>query len=315
MKNFLVLFLIVYPFTLIAQTSISVNVPYKNIVSFNDSSFYCSHIFLKNDYNKIKNLFIVHTGSNNNYFVPEDNFILIKRYNIYYPLMKMSFRFLDIKDNVLPYLHPSFVIKLLFILNKLNNAVRITDAMRSSKEQIVYKKRGWTDVIASPHIIGLAIDLGYYSGTGKNIILKYYKPLEILYLEHGGKHNTHIHLQDNEIWTLIKKAKEPFILEASCELITRISDNNYAFKNNSIEYKRGEINKSLNFKFYSENLSVVKILFENNFGEMQALITSGVFEPGNNNIFINHNFLKKGVYRVKIFLNNFFMEERCVVRY
>jgi hypothetical protein len=45
------------------------------------------------------------------------------------------------------------------------------------------------------------------------------------------------------------------------------------------------------------------------------MIIAGVFETGNHNVSVRYDFLKKGVYKVKIFLNNYFMEGKCIVRY
>ena len=60
---------------------------------------------------------------------------------------------------------------------------------------------------------------------------------------------------------------------------------------------------------------MVKILFESNLGEKKAEIISGIFERGENSLFVNYDFLTKGVYRVKFYVNNCFEEERIVVRY
>ena len=316
MKKSFLLFLFLHTslFFVNVYSYISLDYSQRDFISFQDSGFYCSYLYVKKDFGEVENSFVIHTSSTN-YFVPQDNFVFIKRGNVYYPLLRMNFPFLEMKENVLPYLHPNFAIKLLFIFNKINNNIRISDAMRTTEEQVLYKKRGWTDVLASPHIIGLAIDLSYYSGTVRNVILKYHKSLGIRYLEHGNKYNMHIHLQDNEIWTPIKVAGEEIITESSDDLNKEISLNNHSIKSNSIEYLKNESTGSLYFEFYSEGQAMVKILFENNLGEKQAEIISGIFEQGENNLFVNYDFLKKGVYKVKFYVNNFFMEERVVVRY
>ncbi|MFC2092785.1 hypothetical protein ACFLSV_02695 [Bacteroidota bacterium] len=219
MKKFFLLFLFLH--TLLIFVNVYGYDPlaysHRDFISFQDSGFYCSYLYAKKDFGEVENSFVIHT-SNTNYFVPQDNFVFVKRCDVYYPLMKMNFPFLEMKENVLPYLHPNFAIKLLFILNKISNNIRISDAMRTTEDQVLYKKRGWTDVLASPHIIGLAIDFSYYSRAVRNIILKYYKALGIRYLEHGNKYNMHIHLQDNEIWTPIKESGEEIITESSDDL-------------------------------------------------------------------------------------------------
>jgi len=227
----------------------------------------------------------------------------------------MDFSFLEFKENVIPYLHPNFVIKFLFILNKMNYSTRISDAMRSPKEQLTYKKWGWTDVLVSPHIIGLAVDLSYYSGSGRGIILKYYQPLGIRYLEHGGKYNKHIHLQDNEIWKPIKRANEEVLLSASDELSEKIFYNNHIVKTSSVEFIQDKQCFGFVYDFYSDGLSLLKMKIENNIGEERAMIIAGVFETGNHNVSVSYDFLKRGVYKVKFYLNNYFVEEKCVVRY
>ena len=318
MKKFIPLFLFLHTFLFCVNVNVcgyvSLNYSHRDFISFQDSGFYSSYLYVKKDFGDVENSFVVYT-TGTNYFVPQDNFIFIDRCNIYFPLMKMNFPFLEMKENVLPYLHPNFVIKLLFMLNKTNNNIRISDAMRTTEDQVLYKKRGWTDVLASPHIIGLAIDLSYYSGTVRNTILKYHKSLRIRYLEHGNKYNKHIHLQDDEIWTPIKEAGEEIITESSDDLSREISFNNHSIKSNGIEYLKKESTGILYFEFFSESQALVKILFESNLGEKQAEILSGVFEHGENTLFVNYDFLKKGVYRVKFYVNNFFVEERIVVRY
>ena len=316
MKKFFLLFLFLHTFLFCVNvySYISLDYSQRYFISFQDSGFYCSYLYVKKDFGEVENSFIIH-APNTNYFVPQDNFVFVKRCEVYYPLMKMNFPFLEMKENVLPYLHPKLVIKLLFLLNKINNNIRISDAMRTTEEQVLYKKRGWTDVLASPHILGLAVDLSYYSGTVRNVILKYHKQLGIRYLEHGNKYNIHIHLQDNEIWTPIKEAGEEIITESSDDLNKKISSNNHSIKSNSIEYSENTSTSSLDFEFFSESHALVKILFESNPGEKQAEIISGVFEQGENSLSVNYDFLKKGVYKVKFYVNNFFIEERVVVRY
>jgi len=316
MKNFLLLFLFLHTFFFCVNVYgyVSSDYSHRDFISFQDSGFYCSYMYVKKVFGDAENSFVIHTA-NNNYFVPQDNFVFIKRGDVYYPLMRANFPFLEMKENVLPYLHPNFVIKLLFILNKINFNIRISDAMRTADEQVLYKKRGWTDVLASPHIIGLAIDLSYYSRAVRNAILKHHKSLGIRYLEHGSKYNMHIHLQDNEIWTPIKKAGEEIITESSDNLNKKISSNNHSIKINSIKYLEKISTGSLIYEFFSENQTMVKILFESNLGEKKAEIISGIFERGENSLFVNYDFLTKGVYRVKFYVNNFFEEERIVVRY
>ena len=288
---------------------------YGDFISFPDSNFYCAYLLLNNKDGKVENIFIIHTDGDKSYLIPSENFISVSRYDVYYPLMKMDFSFLEFKENVIPYLHPNFVIKFLFLLNKLNYNIRISDATRSSKEQLTYKRRGWTDVLVSPHIIGLAADLSYYSGSGREIILKYYQPLDIRYLEHGGKCNRHIHLQDNEIWKPIKRANEEVLLSASDELSEKVFYNNCIVKTSSVEFIQDKQCFGFGYEFFSDGLSLLKIKIENNIGEERAMIIAGVFETGSHNVSVSYDFLERGVYKVKFYLNNYFVEEKCVVRY
>ena len=294
---------------------VSVNNLCGDFISFPDSNFYCAYLLLNKKDGKGENFFVIHTDGDKSYLIPPENFITASRYNVYYPLMKMDFSFLEFKENVIPYLHPNFVMKLLFLLNKLNYNIRISDAMRTTREQLIYKRRGWTDVLVSPHIIGLAADLSYYSGAGREIIFKYCQPLNIRYLEHGGKYNRHIHLQDNEVWEPIKKANEEVLLSASNELNQKLSNNNHIVKTSAIEFIQDKQCFGFNYAFFSDGLSLLKMKIENNIGEERAMIIAGVFETGNHNVSVRYDFLKKGVYKFKFFLNNFFVEEKCIVRY
>jgi len=317
MKKFFLLFLFLLTFLIFRNvfSFVSVSNLCGDFISFPDSNFYCAYLLFNNKDGKVENFFVINTDGEKNYLIPPENFISASRYNLYYPLMKMDFSFLEFKENVIPYLHPNFMIKFLFLLNKLNYNIRISDAMRSPKEQLSYKRRGWTDVLVSPHIIGLAADLSYYSGTGREIILKYYQPLNIRYLEHGGKYNRHIHLQDNEIWKPIKRANEEVLLSASDELSQKISNNNHMVKTSAIEFIQDKKCYGFDYEFFSNGLSLLKMKIENNIGEEQAMIIAGVFETGNHNVSVRYDFLKKGVYKFKFFLNNYFIEEKCVVRY
>jgi len=317
MKNFLILFIFLLTFLISRSvfSFVSVNNLYGDFISFPDSNFYCAYLMLNNKEGKVVNFFVIHTDSDKNYLISPENFISASRYNVYYPLMKMDFSFLEFKENVKPYLHPNFVIKFLFLLNKLNHNIRISDAMRSPKEQMTYKRRGWTDVLVSPHMIGLAADLSYYTGSDREILLKCYQPLNIRSFEHGGKYTRHIHLQDNEVWKPIKKANEEILLSASDELNEEIFNNSNILKLSAIEFARVKHCFGFDYEFFSDGLNLLKMKIENNIGEEQAMIITGVFETGNHNVSVKYDFLRKGVYKVKFFLNNFFVEEKCIVRY
>lgn len=316
MKNFSSFFILLLTFTtsLNAFSFISENNLFSNIIVFSDSNFYGTYLYLNNN-GRVENFFVVRINDKEGYIVPSENFISVLKYSKYYPLMKMDFPFLEFKKNVVPYLHPNFVIKLLFLLDRINYSTRISDAMRSPKEQLIYKRRGWTDVLVSPHIIGLAADFSYYSGSERQTIMKHHQSLNLRYLEHGGKYNKHIHLQDNEIWKPIKKINEKIILSASDELNERVYYNNQIVKSSIVEYLGYEVFTGLNFEFSTESLCLVKISFENNIGEKKAEIITGVFETGRNNIYVKYDFLKKGVYRIKFYINNYLTEEKCIVSY
>jgi len=174
-----------------------------NIVNLPDSSLLSVYIAIYTD-DDVNNFFILHNNKNENCFLTNENFIYAKIKTGEYPLLNFHFPFLSIKYNVIPYLYPGFIIKMFYILNKIKFSPRISDAMRNNEEQLKYKRRGWSNVESSPHLLGIAMDLSYFTRWERDEVKKLSASLGIHFLEHGGRGNHHIHLQDEEVWSDIK---------------------------------------------------------------------------------------------------------------
>lgn len=225
----------------------------------------------------------------------------------------MNFRlaFLTMKYNVVPYLHPDFVIKFLFLLNKVKYLPRISDAMRTTDEQLKYKRRGWSTVEDSPHMLGLAADLSYYTRFDRSIIQKYNPALGIRFLEHGGKGNNHIHLQDETLWYLNKNSG---ISNLSDSLNKKLSANINVLKPYADNLYAAKFTDGLEINFDTDNLALIKIEFITPLGFKQAEVTAGVFESGNHKIFIRPDFLKKGIYCIRVFKNGIYLEQKSFIQ-
>ena len=157
-----------------------------NFISFHDTDFHCAYLKIinreSNDF-----YFVVSAGKHKGLYASNENFVDVPSDN--FALFNFKFPFLSVKYNVIPYVHPDFAIRFLFLLNKVKNYPRISDAMRTVESQLKYKKRGWSNVEDSPHMLGLAADLSYYTRSDREIIQRYNKDLGLRFLEHGGRGN------------------------------------------------------------------------------------------------------------------------------
>jgi len=250
--------------------------------------------------------FVVFNYKNNNYYIGKSNFIYVKKNSDVYPLVNFYFSFLSFNNKTVPYIHPVFLIKYLFILKDVNKDAKITDAFRTYDEQQLYLRRKWTDVDISPHLIGLAADLVFYTKNDIENIERISRELFLKNLVHGSKGNRHQHLQDNRLWLGIQKDEIPLIsdkLSKSADSYNlHIIKPDYAFE---AEY----FPATSKFNFYFDKSSVLKIIFENLYGVKKAEINAGVFEEGNSTVFLNTNFLKEGFYKMKIYINDYFFRE------
>jgi len=211
---------------------------------------------------------------------------------------------------VLPYLNKNFLQKVIYLLYKTGFRPRITDAMRSPEKQSRYKRRGWSSVEASPHLVGLAVDMVMYSGADRELIKKLSEKLGLKYLYHGGGANRHVHLQDEKLWSEIQKTD-----------ITIISDSlNSWIKSGSDKKDLREIDTISNVQKFDYNFSTEeygRILFkvEDTYGEKTANINSGIFEPGEYSIRINFDYLPKGFYKINVYENEIFTSQKYFVKY
>jgi hypothetical protein len=229
-----------------------------------------------------------------------------------YALVNFHFAYLTLKYNVIPYLHPDFAIKFLFILNKVKNYPRISDAMRTVESQLKYKRRGWSNVEDSPHLMGLAADLSYFTHFDREIIQRYNKGLGVRFLEHGGRGNHHIHLQDDIIWLLHKNDN---ISKISDSLNKKITPSYNILKPYAENLFADKFKDGLEINFTSDNFDLIKIEFITPFGKNAAEITAGVFEKGKHSIYIHHDFLPNGIYCARVFKNGMYLYQKNFIKF
>lgn len=289
------------------KTSFPYPVPEKNFISFSDTDFHC--VYLKINEKKSSEFCFVLSDKTKCITLSGENFI----YTGYKDFFLMNFRlaFLTMKYNVVPYLHPDFVIKFLFLLNKVKYLPRISDAMRTTDEQLKYKRRGWSTVEDSPHMLGLAADLSYYTRFDRSVIQKYNPALGIRFLEHGGKGNNHIHLQDETLWHLNKNSG---ISNLSDSLNKKLSENINVLKPYAENLFAENFSDGLEINFDTDNLVLIKVEFVTPLGFKSAELTAGIFESGNHKFFIRTDFLKKGIYCVRVFKNGMYLYQKSLIK-
>jgi hypothetical protein len=71
----------------------------------------------------------------------------------------------------------------------------------------------------------------------------------------------------------------------------------------------------LNYHYKSENYGRISFVIENVIGEKVAEINSGIFEPGEFDMKLRYDFLKKGFYKINIYENGRFCGQIHFVRY
>lgn len=283
--------------------------PEKNFISFTDTNFHCAYLRITG---KESNNFYFFISREKQHCVSfsGENFVDIQQEN--YFLVNFHFAFLTLKYNVIPYLHPDFAIKFLYLLNKVKYYPRVSDAMRTTESQRKYKKRGWSTVEDSPHLLGLAADLSYFTGNDRNIIQKYNKGLGIRFIEHGGRGNHHIHLQDDILWLL----KKDYAVSALSDSLNRkVSLNFNILKPYAEELYTEKFKDGIEINFNSDNLDLIKIEFLTPLERNAAEVTAGVFEKGNHTLYIRPDFLKKGLYCVRVFKNGMYLYQKYLIKY
>jgi hypothetical protein len=309
-KRFFIILLTLFPF--VDSFAQKILFPYpvseKSFITFSDTNFHCAYLKItgkeSNDF-----YFFISAEKQKAFSVSNENFVEVPQAN--YVLVNFHFIFLTLKYNVIPYIHPDFAIKFLYLLNKIKYYPRISDAMRTIESQLKYKRRGWSNVEDSPHLMGLAADLSYFTRSDRDIIQKYNKDLGIRFLEHGGRGNHHIHLQDDILW-LLKKEKN--ISALSDSLDKKIFPNYNILKPYAEELFTEKFKDGIEIIFNSDNLDLVKIEFSNPFEKNVAEITAGVFEKGKHTFYIRPDFLKKGVYCVRVFKNGMYLYQKNFIK-
>ncbi|MFA5403699.1 MAG: hypothetical protein WC358_02075 [Ignavibacteria bacterium] len=280
-----------------------------NFISFPDTNFHCA--YLKINENESSDFYFFISGEKNKGIaLSDENFVNALSFD--YFLMNFHFAFLTMKYNVIPYIHPDFAIKFLYILNKTKYYPRVSDAMRTVEDQLKYKRRGWSTVEDSPHMLGIAADLSYYTRYDRSIIQKYNQGLGIRFLEHGGRGNNHIHLQDDILWLLNKNIS---ISNISDSLNNKISTNYNILKPYAENLYAEKFTDGIEINFNTENLDLIKVEFVTPFEKKQAEITAGVFEKGNHKFYIRTDFLRKGIYCIRVFKNGMYLEQKNLIKF
>lgn len=284
-------------------------VPEKSFISFADTGFHCA--YLKVNDNKYSDFYFFVSGEKNSgILLSGENFINIPSLNFF--LVNFRFGFLTMKYNVVPYIHPDFAIKFLYLLSKVKFLPRISDAMRTTDEQLKYKRRGWSNVEDSPHMLGLAADLSYFTRSDRNIIQNSISGLGVRFLEHGGRGNHHIHLQDETLWMTKKNSNTQAISDS---LNRKLSENSNIMKPYA-EYLYAEnFTDGIEINFTSENHALIKVEFVTPLGYKQAELTAGIFEKGNHKFYIRPDFLKNGIYCVRVFKNGVYLEQKNFIKF
>lgn len=284
-------------------------------LGFSDTGFYSSYIeFTEND-NTRKRLFVVRKNPKEIYITPDENCIIAESKSCCIPLVKIDYPFLNRKDNLYPYLYPELAIKMLHILTKVNYVPRFSDAMRSDEQQNKYKRRGWSNVSRSPHMLGLAFDIGRFSYDEKIRIKKLTEELGAKFLQHGGKRNNHIHVQEQKIWESIE---DKINIDSVSTALTKKILSNFSF----IEIQRpvyegiqSETVNQMNLSFYTEKNSIMRIVIKKSFYEKVFEMTTGVFEGGRQrNFSLCYDFLPVGNYLVYVYLNNRLLLTKTLVK-
>ncbi len=249
------------------------------------------------------------------YISDESKFLFPNDLVYYYPLVNVKFPFLNIKDNINAYLHPFLAMKMLYIFERVNFNPRLSEALRDLTTQLKYKRRGWSDVEKSPHMLGLAFDISRYTWEDKKIIKNLTEDLSLNYLEHGGRRNMHIHIQDDKIWT--KKYIAKNVINISENLIKEYYQKESLF-NKYIDLDSLQSEKFLtlendftlynnniyNFKNISSKNNLIKIEIYNILGDKIVEIFTIMNKNANGKFIVDFSFLAPGIYKMKFYEGN-----------
>jgi hypothetical protein len=278
-----------------------------------NSGFNASILKLNKKYTTGKNSVSLISAKEKNYFVEDESIICSDNSLFPQDLINIRYPFIEIKYNVIPYLNSEFFLKVLYILNKVNFKMRISDAMRTEKNQLRYKRRGWSSRESSPHLTGIAVDLSsYFSRDMRDKIKATAEKIGLRFLEHGGRGNRHIHLEDENKWLRIKNKDVESISDS---LNAKIKSEKTYRKVTEDGKENSDIGEMISFSFTCSKPTIYKFIFKNIFDENFAELTSGIFEQGNNSFGLKYDFLKKGFYKVWVYENNKCIRENYLFRF
>lgn len=269
-----------------------------------------AHLKIIDEDKNIFNRFQIITRTDSTLYIPDFNFINFQGEKGFVTMVRFAFPFLELKYNVIPYLQTPALIKFLYLLDKVKFRPRISDAMRTNESQLIYKRRGWSNVEASPHIIGAAMDLAYTPPEDKKKILSLNDAINVHYLEHGHRGNRHVHIQDNSIWNLDVST---YANELSEKLNGKIKENNCMLTNpcTCVDKKSDKVN-TFEYSFSLNNPGTLKIKIYDVYGEQRASFLSGIYEPGKHSILLFTDFLKRGIYKLIITSTDGIIEEKII---
>ncbi len=299
----------------------------KNLANFNciipNSPLTC--VYIKSfEIDNTQNDFFYVKYRGKTYKTDETKFLYSRDTIFYFPLVNIKFPFLNIKENTYAYLNPILTIKMLYMLEKVDFRPRISDALREIKHQLKYKRRGWSDVDKSPHLIGLAFDISRYTGIERKMFENNCDKLSLNFLAHGGRRNMHIHIQDDKIWTKKHIAKN--VLNISEELIKEYylkesmfniyASHNSSLPNNFSDTINNFVSKNIyiyNYKSNSSNIAKIEIfnILGNKILEIYTLLNNSE----NNKFILDFSFLPSGIYNMKIYEGKHLSKEELLKIY
>lgn len=247
-----------------------------------------------------------------------------------YTLVNTNFPFLSRKENIVPYLNGLFLIKVIHLFDIVKFRPYLTDALRTYKDQVKYSRRGWSTVDKSPHMAGIASDMGRYFGPERKLVEAESEKIGVKFLQHGGRGNVHIHLQDNSLWH--NKELINNLVEISDEMHTKVEKQNntitgYEKTESRKLYRENYLRKNgkspagfdganlYKFNFYTYKPVVLKSEIYSDMEINLATIYSGVYKNQVNTFLLDLGFLKQGVYKVKHYFGNRFIKEEIIKRF
>jgi len=282
------------------------------------------------DYGKKRNYFFASSVDSFLYPANENQIIPVNYKGRDYTLINVNFPFLNRKDNMIPFLNAVYLIKVIYLYDILKFRTYLTDALRTYKDQMQYNRRGWSTVDKSPHMAGIASDMGRYFGTERKIIESESEKLGLRFMQHGGRGNVHIHLQDNTIWH--RKELTDNLVEISDEMHTKIEKNNNMItgyeKTESWKIYRDRILKkcgnslrhfengnTYRLNFNSSKPVILKSEIYSGLGNKIATVHSGIYRNDKNTFLMDLNFLPPGVYKIKNFGGTKLIKEEIIKRF